>query len=142
MSQAVPGGSQSSMGRHAGAPMIQLAGAKPNTSCPSSYYECVTVSKTSPVQQQWCIVYSGTSDCSDLYPGTWTWSAPVTKAHHRRGKVVAKFSPNPGNPTELTISIKRHLRSSNGKIARVASLEACNSSNSCVGPLLIGIIIQ
>ncbi|MFZ0031248.1 MAG: hypothetical protein WBE79_04840 [Candidatus Cybelea sp.] len=143
MSQAVPGGSQSAMGRHAGTPMLHAVGAVANASCPSSYYECVTVSKASPFQQQWCIVYSGTSGCSDLYPGTWTWAAPVTKArHHKRGKVVSKFSPNPGNPTELTLSIKGRLRSSHGNVARIANLTACNSANSCVGPVAIGVIIQ
>ncbi|MGA8097429.1 MAG: hypothetical protein WB810_02090 [Candidatus Cybelea sp.] len=145
MSQSIPGGSQSAMGHHAGTPMIQLKGGViANASCPSSYYECVTVSKSSPLQQQWCIVYSGTSDCSDLYPGTWTWAAPVSKArhHHKKGKVVSKFSPNPGNPTELTLSIKGRLRSSHGNVARVANLTACNSADSCVGPVAIGIIIQ
>jgi hypothetical protein len=146
MSQAIPGGSQSSMGRHAGTPMLHLVGAKADASCPSQYYECVTVSKSSPLEQQWCIVYSGTSDCSDLFPGTWTWSAPVSKAHHKKhhkkGKLIAKFSPNPGNPTELTISIKGKVKKTGGKVGYVANLEACNSSNSCVGPVGIGIIVQ
>lgn len=147
MSQAIPGGSQSTMGRHAGTPMLQLkGGAVADASCPSSYYECVTVSKASPLQQQWCIVYSGTSGCSDLYPGTFTWAAPVSKAHHKKhhkkGKVVTKFSPNPGNPTELTISLKGKVKSTKGKVGYVAALEACNSSSSCVGPADIGIIVQ
>jgi hypothetical protein len=145
MSQAVPGGSQSAMGRHAGTPMLQLKGAIADASCPSSFYECVTVSKASPLQQQWCIVYSGTSDCSDLFPGTWTWAAPVSKDHHKKhkkGKVISKFSPNPGNPTELTISLKGKVKKTGGKVGYVASLTACNSANSCVGPVDIGVIVQ
>jgi hypothetical protein len=145
MSQAIPGGSQSAMGRHSGTPMLQLkGGAVANASCPSSYYECVTVSKASPLQQQWCIVYSGTSGCSDIFPGTWTWAAPVSKAHrrHHRGKVVSKFSPNPGNPTELTISIKGKVKQTGGKVGYIAALQACNSANSCVGPVDIGVIVQ
>ena len=36
------------------------------------------------------------------------------------------FDPNPGNPTELTLSEKRRLDSSNGQIVFEAELHACS----------------
>lgn len=145
----VPAGSQSvaPMGHHAGAPQVVGLGAKHDTSCPSTYYECVEVSKASPAQQEWCLIYSGTSDCTDLYPGTWTWSAIVVKA--KNGKptnkhskhVKASFSPNPGNPTTLTISTNAS-KTSHGKIKYAVELSVCNSASSCLGPIDIGVSIQ
>jgi hypothetical protein len=133
------------MGRHAGAPTLQLmGGAKHDASCPSSYYECITVSKASPSEQQWCVVYSGTSGCTDLYPGTYTWSAKISKAKKKKkkGKLVSKFSPNPGNPTEWTVSEKGKVKSSKGKVGYVTEFNVCNSDNSCLGPIEIGIMTE
>jgi hypothetical protein len=145
-SSSIPTGSQSvaPMSRHAGTPMLSAVGAKHDTSCPSAFYECFEISKTSPATQEWCIIYSGTSDCTDLYPGTWTWAsanykvkkgAPTSK---KDKKISSSFSPNPGNPTDLTISTKSG-KSSKGKITGAVELSVCNSASSCLGPIYIGI---
>jgi hypothetical protein len=144
MSQAIPGGAQSPTGGHSRAPMLQIARAKPQEACPKSYYECATVAPKKPFKQELCVVYPSTSGCSYPYPGIWTWSAPITKVKkggHPKGRVAARFAPNPGNPTELTIVLVGMLNPSDGKVVRVAHLEFCNSYNSCQGPLPIGIII-
>ena len=129
------------MGRHGG-PQILGLGAKRNTSCPSEFYECVEISKASPASQEWCIIYSGTSDCTDLYPGTWTWSALTVKAKNgkKTKKIKASFSPNPGNPTTLEISTK--AKKGNGKVKYAVEMEVCNSASSCLGPILIGVSID
>ena len=141
-SQAIPGGSQTAMSHHTGQPTVFGVGAKHQTSCPSEYYECIEISKTSPGSQEWCIIYSGTSDCTDLYPGTWTWSAPAVKAKNgkKTKKVKCTFSPNPGNPTTLTLSTKSK-KSSKGKIVYACELSVSNSNGSTLGPILIGISI-
>ena len=142
-SQAIPGGTQTTMARHGG-PQIELLGAKRNTSCPSEYIACVEISPTSPAEQEWCIVYSGTSDCSDLYPGTWTWDWPTYKVKKKgfKGskKIQASSSPNPGNPTFLTISTKK-AKSTKGKIKYAVELIACNSAGSCLSGYYIGVSV-
>jgi len=131
------------MARHGG-PQIELLGAKRNTSCPSEYIACVEISPTSPAEQEWCIVYSGTSDCSDLYPGTWTWDWPTYKVKKKgfKGskKIQASSSPNPGNPTFLTISTKK-AKSTKGKIKYAVELIACNSAGSCLSGYYIGVSV-
>jgi hypothetical protein len=127
---------------HHNGPMVFAAGAQRQTTCPASYYECFEISKTSPASQEWCIIYSGTSDCTDLYPGTWTWSAPASKVKNgkKTKKVKCTFSPNPGNPTTLTMATKSK-KSSKGKIVYACSLTVTNSAGSSLGPLLIGFSI-
>lgn len=147
-SSSLPSGSQSvaPMGHH-GSPQVLALGAKHDTSCPSTFYECFEITKGSPATQEWCIIYSGTSDCTDVYPGTWTWSATVVKV--KKGKptnshskhVVASFSPNPGNPTTLTVSTNAS-KTSHGKIKYAVELNVCNSASSCLGPIDIGISIS
>jgi hypothetical protein len=145
-SSSLPTGSQSvaPMGHRAGTPQLLGLGAKHDTSCPSAFYECFEISKSTPATQEWCIIYSGTSDCSDLYPGTWTWSGPTVKVKKGRPtgkkdkKIKASFSPNPGNPTTLTVSTSSS-KSSKGKITGAVELSVCNSASSCLGPLYIGV---
>ena len=109
-----------------------------NVACPSTqYYECVEISKKTPLMQEWCIVDVTSGSCSssgDLAPGTWTWN--VTNSSN---KVKGDFDPNPGNPTELTISTK--LKSSKPN-AYTVSFTACNSSSECVGPVAIGVTVK
>ena len=142
---SIPGGTQTAMSHH-GTPQLLGLGAKHDTTCPSTFYECFEVSKTTPATQEWCIIYSGTSDCTDLYPGTWTWSGPAYKV--KKGTVTSKadkkisgtFSPNPGNPTTLTVATKSK-KSSKGKITGAIALTVCNSASSCLGPIYIGVSI-
>lgn len=145
-SQAIPGGTQTSMGRHA-AFEAHVVGMKHDTSCPSSFYECVEVSTSSPSSQEWCIVYSGTSDCSDLYPGTWTWTSENNKVKKgnpgkKTKKIKSSWSPNPGNPSTLTISVAKKAKNTKGKIKYAVQWEACNSASSCLGPIVIGVSVD
>jgi hypothetical protein len=123
-------------------PHLSFVGARQSTTCPSQYISCLTISKSSPGTQEWCIIDSG-SGCTDLAPGTWTWTAEAvtTKKGKKTKKIKADFSPNPGNPTNLTVSTTVK-KSTKGKIKYAVEFEACNSSSSCVGPALIGIIIS
>lgn len=126
--------------RAAAKPKIHALGRRPQTSCPSEYYECVQVSASTPYTAEWCIIYSGTSGCSDLYPGVWTWfPAVATKTGKKTKKVGAFFCPNPGNPSTLTISTTVK-KPSNG-VAYVVDLTVCNSESSCEGPVKIGVTI-
>ena len=144
-SQAIPGGTQTSMSRHGG-PQVLGLGAKHDTSCPSTFYECVETSKASPYTQQWCIVYYGTTGCTDLYPGTWTWTSTNMKVKKgnpkgKTKKIKSSFSPDPGNPTTLTISAKSK-KSTKGKIKYAVNMNVCNSSSSCLGPIYIGVSVD
>jgi hypothetical protein len=127
---------------HRSKPQIYLAGQHHDTSCQSQYYECVWIADGSPATQEWCVIYSGASDCTDLYPGTWTWTSTVTSVKGKPTKKVrATFSPDPGNPTTLTISTSSK-KGSAGQVAYVVSFTACNSASSCVGPVQIGVVTR
>jgi hypothetical protein len=147
---SVPTGSQSvaPMG-HSGGPQLILDGANKDTTCPSStgssYVDCYDV-KTGKNKFQWCIVYSGETSCSSkLYPGTWTWTKgkvyQVSNGKKSKG-IKSSWKPDPGNPTENTIKVKKSVGSTGGAVGYYTELEACNSNGSCVGPDEIGIVVQ
>jgi hypothetical protein len=140
-SQAIPGGSQSSMAQR-GHLQIVSAGIQKNTSCPSTYLECATVSKKAPFTQGWCI--SSTGSCNTPCCGTnWTWALPITvvKTGKPYKKLISSWSPNPGNPTTLTISEKGKVKKSHGKVKYEGALSACSPTYGCVyGSKPIGII--
>jgi len=158
-SQAVPTGagaqSVAPMGHHGDAPMIILAGAGKDTTCPSStgssYIDCYDVGSGTN-KFQWCIVYSsrnnGTCNTSVLYPGTWTWpkgkAAEVfNAANGKKAKgIKSKWKPNPANPTENLIKVKSSVGSTGGAVGYYTDLEACDSGGSCIGPYPIGIVVQ
>jgi len=137
------GGSQtaSSMGHQGN---LRIISATPvQQSCNySAYYECITVSKATPFTQEWCISTTGT--CGSVFPGTWTWSSTITTVKGKKfKKMTASYSPNPGNPSTLTISEKKKVKSTKGKIKYESSLQACSSTYGCVYlPLPIGIAAQ
>src|SRR5271165_2766169 len=83
------------------------SGVTHDTTCPSGFYACALTDASTPYQAEWCVSSSG--NCSSGLVGTWTWSAPVTNL--KNGKPAKKnpkavWSPNPGNPSVLTISSK------------------------------------
>lgn len=141
VSQALPGGSPSSIARSTGAQLTGV-GVQPLASCASKYYECVTISKTKPFKQEICAAPASTTGCNHALPGTWSWNSVVTKTNGTKfASIVGSFKPNPGNPTHMTISEKSAVASSNGKVAYQASVKGCKKTD-CVGPALIGIITK
>ena len=116
---------------------------RPDASCNySAYYECVTISKASGFSQEWCISTNGS--CSTVYPGVWEWSLPVTTVKGKAfKKIIGGWDPNPGNPTTLTISEKKKVKKSKGKVKYEGTLSACSTTYGCVYlPLPIGIITE
>jgi hypothetical protein len=143
VSQALPGGSQPFVARDSGAQLNRIGVEPLAASCPAKYDECETISKTKSFKQEWCVVKKGTTGCKHLYPGTFTWSGPVKKTNGKKfTSIVTSFKPNPGNPTELTLSEKKAVASSKGKVSYYASIKACNTSSECTSASLIGIITQ
>ena len=131
-SQAIPGGSQaaSSMGRHAG---LHFVAVTPDTTpCPTQFFLCTSVSKSTPASLGICI--SSTGSCSTPAPGVWTWSGNTTvvKSGKPFKKIGGSYSPNPGNPITLTLTEKKKVKKSHGKYKYAWNLEACNSSSGCV----------
>lgn len=130
--QAVPGASQSttsSMGHHA--LRFVAIGAKPDASCPSQFFLCVTLTGKKATMQGICI--SSTGSCSTPAPGTWTWSgsAAVTKTGKAFPTIKGSYDPNPGNPTTITFKSKKKLKATKGVNKYEWNLEACDSSSSC-----------
>jgi hypothetical protein len=140
-SQSVPGGSQqTSPMAKTGGPHLVVLGGKSAAGCPSTYITCVTISKASPAQVSICVQYT-TGYCP--YPGVWTWASQVVvvKSGKPYKKIIEKISPNPGNPTYITISEKKKVKKSKGKYKYADNVEVCNSSSQCLsGP--IGIATQ
>ncbi len=137
------GGSQSvsSMGHKSNLKIIAMNPTQQSCNY-SAFYECVTVSKATPFTQEWCI--SSTGSCASPYPGTWTWALPITTIKGKKYKKLASsWSPNPGNPSVLTISEKKKVKSSKGKYKYEGMLSACSPTYGCVYlPLPIGIATQ
>ncbi len=142
-SGSLPTGSQtaSSMGHQNNLKIISMTPVRQSCNY-SAYYECVTVSKATPFTQEWCI--SSTGSCGSVFPGTWTWSTTITTTKGKKyKKLAASYDPNPGNPSTLTISEKKKVKSSKGKIKYEGSLQACSNTYGCVYlPLPIGIATQ
>jgi hypothetical protein len=134
-SQALPSGSQAvaPMG-HSGRPHITIVGAKKFTaSCDASLYlTCVTVSKKTPATLEICINESGSGCTSGSFP-TLTWYEAIYSAKTNKlyKKIVGSFYPNPGNPSEDTISAKKKVKNSHGVVKYYQYFEACFNSTSC-----------
>ena len=105
-------------------------------SCSGGYAECITLSFGSPFEQQWCVLppaglraHVGFIDCKKyLKSGTWNWLMKVhsVRTGHRFQGIDFAFKPNPGNPTEMTMSENKRIKSSGGKIAYVAFVLTCS----------------
>jgi hypothetical protein len=145
-SQAIPGGTQTAMSHHAGTPQLVVVGAKHDTSCPSDYFVCAETSKSSPAEVGICISDSSPPSCSSLAPGTWSWTAESVKVKKgaptskKTKKINGTWSPNPGNPSTLTVTTKSK-KSSKGKVKYAVYITACNSVSSCAAGY-VGITID
>jgi hypothetical protein len=129
-SQALPGGSSvTPMGHH----QVQLVaeGAQRLASCPSQYFTCLTLYKGSN-QIEICISSSG--NCTSGLVGNWTWSDTVVKAKNGKKykKIKTSWSPNPGNPSVNTLTVKK-IKNSHGKVIYAENITACGyPSGSCI----------
>jgi hypothetical protein len=139
-SQALPSSSQAvAPMAHSAQPMghsahLIVVGAKHFTaSCDTSIYiTCVTVAKGSPAVLEFCVNFSG-SGCSSGYFPSIAWYK----------KIIGSFYPNPGNPSDDTITAKKKVRNSHGKVTYYQYIEGCygSGSGSCVTGL-VGIATQ
>ena len=113
-------------------PALKSQTVTPDTTCPSTYYACALTDASTPYYAEWCV--SNTGNCSSGLVGTWTWSAAVTNV--KNGKPAKKnpsavWSPDPGNPSTLTISSKNKKIGKHPKIRFAVALTACSSSYGC-----------
>lgn len=142
-SQAIPGGSQatSPMGIH----NLHLVATnpQPDATCPSTFFLCVTLTKTKALKNEICLSSTSPPSCSSPAPGVWTWSgsAAVVKTGKAFKTIAGSYKPNPGNPTNLTLKAKKKLKSTKGKYLYEWNLMACNSASSCASGA-IGIAIK
>jgi hypothetical protein len=133
-SQALPSNSQ------AVAPMahsahLTVVGARPSTaSCGTAYLTCVTVKKGSPASLELCYNASGGSGCtSGSFPSlTWYEVVVSVKSGKIYKKIVGSFYPNPGNPSEDTITAKRKVKNSHGKVIYMQEIEGCLYTSDCL----------
>jgi hypothetical protein len=125
-----------------------VGGVRPAQSCPQRYVECITLAYGSPFEQEWCVPDSQDlgfgSNCVPTSYGTWHWSKKVQgNLHHPSKELVVSVDPNPGNPTDVTISESQRIKPSRGKIVYAVRLEACTQISQgwdCGGgPRFIGI---
>ncbi len=111
---------------------LTIVGAKKFTgSCDYSLYiYCVTVSKKSPANIEFCV------SCTSGYfpPLTWYEAIYSVKTGEVYKKIVGSFYPNPGNPSEDTIKAKKKVKNSHGVVKYFQYVEACfpSSSGSCL----------
>ncbi len=106
---------------------------RPNLNCPSQYSGgCVSPTASSPAQFEWCVSTSG--NCSSGLVGSFDWTSALTNA--KTGKAYKKkafkstWSPDPGNPSVLTISARR-TRARGTKVLLADAQTACSSSYGC-----------
>jgi hypothetical protein len=122
-------------------------------SCPGfRYAECITLKYRSPFEQKLCVYDGGLffgPSCVPSGSKPWNWLMHL-KGYGRYGhdaskKIKVSFDPNPGNPTDLTISESQKIRSSRGKIAYSVGLRACipiTGGELCTPGRSIGIVTE
>lgn len=137
--QALPASLQSAeIGGRFSAPQIIVRagthGVRNAEECPrKKYVQCVTLSNSEPA--------SITLDCSYCPPGTY-WGGAV---YRKNGKLfralTSSFTPDPGNPITDTISERRQVKPSEGKVKYVQQYDFCIYSN-CSNTFAIGIVTE
>jgi len=117
-------------------PVLKFTNAVPDTSCPSEYTGgCYAVDAGNPVSFEWCV--SSTGNCSSGLVGDFEWTATVTVVKTGKvlkpgkGAVIATWSPDPGNPSTVTIAAKAKKIGKKPKVTYSVSLSACSSSIGC-----------
>lgn len=123
----------STMSKSQGAqPVAGRTDAHPLTSCPSEYTGgCYAVDASNPISFEWCVSSSG--DCSSGLVGTWAWtsSTVVAKTGKTLKKSIGVWSPDPGNPSTITISTKTKKFAKKPKVVDGVFLSTCDSSIGC-----------
>jgi len=124
--------------------------ARMSQTCDREFAECITLAYNSPFGQELCVNYYGDiiygPSCGRIRSTRWGWSLGPIKGygryrHRPDEKIQASFSPNPGDPTTLTISEKERTRSSHGAIAYSVGFRASLGDWGTQGSR-IGIIIK
>lgn len=129
-SQPVPGGVQGAAPMGRSAAQFVGVGVQPLATCPSKYILCVTVSKSKPGKYEICI--SSTGSCSSGTFPKEKWSNTITTLSGKKFTgITGSFSPNPGNPTEVTLKAKVTLKNSHGKVDYIQKIKACHTAGSC-----------
>ena len=130
-----------SMARSQGArPVLGSTNARPDSSCPYSG-GCFVVLAGSPLTAEWCI--SSTGNCSSGLVGVWNWTATVTNvktgkvSKPGKGPVTAVWSPDPGNPSTLTISTNFKKAAKHPKIVYTVAASTCDSSIGCFSDFVV-----
>jgi hypothetical protein len=118
-SSAIPGGSSVvPMGQSHGGYRVVTEITR-ETSCPSTYVQCLALTPGSPAEVEWCISSSGNCT-SGLYTGkiVWTISEPVTKIKTGKNyrKIKAAWATKKGNPDDLTVTPAASVKSTKGTI--------------------------
>ena len=104
-SQAIPGGSQAAapMNQHHQAYHIIFLGHRhqPAQWCTAHYYTCYNVAYGSETQYNICVGIG-----NSCLKQAWSWSQTMYTQlnHHITFRVYASISPNPGNPTTVTLT--------------------------------------
>jgi hypothetical protein len=106
---------------------IVNAGTSGNrASCPKGYTACISVL---PFTTQYCVSTNGNCT-SGVAPGTWIWSAHVGRVKGQYFKELqATWSPNPGNPSTVTITTRQQVRKSHTKVVAYVALSVCEASS-------------
>jgi hypothetical protein len=113
-------------------PVLAHTDAVPDTSCSSEYTGgCYAVDAANPISFEWCVSSSG--DCSSGLVGTWEWTSTtvVVKTGKTLKKSIGVWSPDPGNPSTITISTKNKNFAKKPKVVDGVYLSTCSSSIGC-----------
>lgn len=129
-SSTVPTGSQAVAPMSHGTPQIMVIGAKRDAKCPAKDFTCITIDGASGGGIGICITSTGS--CGGTL-SSYSWSAYITKGKKTIKSLSSSFDPNPGNPTEDTISVtKKALKSTGGKYKFTQVITGCPTSGSCI----------
>ena len=135
-SQAIPSSPQAvaPMGHSAHLHLTVVGAQKFTASCDTSVYlTCVTVSKKTPAALEICYNESGSGCSSGYFPSlTWYEAIYTVKANKIYKKIVGSFYPNPGNPSEDTITAKKKVKNSKGVVKYYQYIEGCLNSTECI----------
>lgn len=121
-------------------------------SCMHPYAECITLKYRSPFEQELCENGGGVAfglDCKPSGGKPWSWLRHLKglgrHRHDPSAKITVSFDPNPGNPTDVTISENQRIRSSHGKVVYELVLTACipqRGGEWCTLKRSIGIVTE
>jgi hypothetical protein len=125
-------------------PYLKITNATPfkGSGCGSQYTGgCYQIDASDPAVFEWCVSSSG--NCSSGLIGDVSWTVDVTnpkgKSVKLGKKIDAVWSPNPGNPSDMTIST--HSTKDNPKVKYAVSLSGCYTSGCFTDFVVYGIAI-